>query len=373
MLLSRSLVAGGAERQLVALARGLNRRGHRVTVGVFYEEGFFQKDLRELGVPLYTIGKKGRWDLMGFIGRLSAQTRKEAPEIINAYHTTPNIAAVLLKLFYPRTPIVLGIRASGMDMRQYDGMARLTDGMVRRLGGLADLVIANSRAGAEHAVRSGLPRRRVIVIQNGIDTQAFYQDAEGGRMLREKWSMGSRDRVIGIVGRLDPQKGHEVFFRAAALLAAGNSGLRFVVAGEGPSKYSSKLRNVAMKLGIQDRVTWAGLHSDMRPLYSSFDVLCSSSVYGEGFSNVIGEAMACGVPCAVTDVGDSAEIVDGLGEVCPPGDPAALKRAIMRLLDRVLIEPSLPGACRARIERSYGVERMVDATEAAFQRTCGVL
>ncbi len=257
-----------------------------------------------------------------------------------------------------------------MDMRQYDGMARLTDGVVWWLGGLAELVTVNSKAGAEHAVRRGLPRRRMVVIQNGIDTQAFYPDAEGGRKLRAKWKIEQRDRVIGIVGRLDPQKGHKVFFRAAALLAAVNSGLRFVVAGEGPSKYISELRNVVMKLGIQDRVTWAGLHSDMRSLYGSLDVLCSSSVYGEGFSNAVGEAMACGVPSAVTDVGDSAEIVGALGEVCPPGDPVALRRALMRLLNRIILEPSLSGACRARVEQCYGVERMVDATEAAFQRTC---
>lgn len=371
MLLTRSLVTGGAERQLVTIAKGLHRKGHRVAVGVFYENGRFEKDLMDFGVPVYALGKNGRWDFWRFMERLKALVEKEAPEIISACHTTPNIFAMLLKPFFPRIPIVLGIRASNMDMTQYDPMARLTDSMVRRLGCIANLVIANSRAGAEYAMRHGLPKRRLMVIQNGIDTEAFYPDAQAGKTLRAKWGLGPGERLIGIVGRFDPQKGYPIFFRAATLLSAVNRGFRFIVAGDGPSGFSSELRRLTMELGIQDRVIWAGLRIDMRSVYSALDVLCSSSVYGEGFSNAVGEAMACGVPCAVTDVGDSAEIVDGLGEVSPPGDTVSLKEALMRLLDRTRFEPALSGDCRSRIERLYSVEKMVNATEAAFMKTCG--
>lgn len=367
MLLVRTLETGGAERQLVTLAAGLLSKGHRVMVAVFYESGSFRKDLRDLGIAVYELGKSGRWDFRRFFVRLLTMVKREHPEIIYAFHTTPNVFALLLKVFFPSIPIVLGIRASNMDMAQYELWARLTDSMVHRLGRLADLVVVNSRAGAAYAIRHGLPKRRMLVVQNGIDAKVFYPDPEGGSMLRAKWGVGQGEKLIGIVGRFDPQKGYPVFLRAATLLAEDNPFLRFVVIGDGPDRFFAEFRELSVELGIEDKVVWAGKHSDMTSVYGALDVLCSSSIYGEGFSNAVGEAMACGVPCVVTAVGDSAEIVGRLGEVCRPGDSGHMKEAVARLLTRSKLDPSLGGKCRSRIEMLYGSEKMVDATEAAFR------
>ena len=108
----------------------------------------------------------------------------------------------------------------------------------------------------------------------------------------------------------------------------------------------------------------------MPAVYTALDIAVSSS-YGEGFANVIGEAMACGVPCVVTNVGDSARVVADLGEVVPPKDPAALRDAIERLLDK---KPHTPAQVRLRIVEGLSAEAMVVKTERVLLTlSCGPL
>jgi glycosyltransferase involved in cell wall biosynthesis len=163
------------------------------------------------------------------------------------------------------------------------------------------------------------------------------------------------------MARLDPMKDHANLLRAAAGFARENPDARFVCAGDGPLR--EELERLATSLGLADRVVWAGEIADARAAYNAFDIATLSSAFGEGFPNVVGEAMACGIPVAATDVGDVRLIVDAQGEVVPPRDPDALRAAWGRLRQRLAREPALPAAVRGTIVASYGVEVMVRRTE----------
>jgi glycosyltransferase involved in cell wall biosynthesis len=103
-------------------------------------------------------------------------------------------------------------------------------------------------------------------------------------------------------------------------------------------------------------------------VYNALDLACLSSTCGEGFPNVLGEAMACGVPCAATDVGDAALVLGAAGELARPGDAAALAEALARLLERLEREGAgLAAACRERVVREFSLPRMVEATEALLR------
>jgi glycosyltransferase involved in cell wall biosynthesis len=144
---------------------------------------------------------------------------------------------------------------------------------------------------------------------------------------------------------------------------------RFVCVGGGPAQYQTRLQTLAKNLGLGERLLWLGPREDMPAVYNALDIAVSSSSYGEGLSNAIGEAMACGVPCAVTDIGDSAWIVGGTGEVVPVKDPVALRNAIERLLDQ---KSHTPAQIRLRIVEQLSVERLVVNTERALLTlTCG--
>ena len=162
--------------------------------------------------------------------------------------------------------------------------------------------------------------------------------------------MGPKETLIGISARLDPVKDHAGFLKAASMMAAGHDGVKFVCIGGGDPALAKSLKEQAQGLGLAGKVVWAGECRDMPAAYSALDINTSSSL-SEGFSNAIGEAMACGVPCVVTDVGDSAHIVGDTGEVAAPGRPEELAGAWEALLDRLHNRPDeTRRAARQRVE-----------------------
>jgi len=364
VFLTRSLGYGGAERQLVNVARGLAARGHEVHVAVFYADGPLADELAGSDVRVHWLGKRGRWDLLGFAARTLRCLRACRPEVVHPYLIAPNLVALAFRPWLGGVPVVWGVRASNMDFSRYDWLARLTFAVSRRLARYTDLIIANSSAGAAFHVLEGYPRERVVHIPNGIDTERFRPDRAAGAAVRSAWGVAPRARLIGMIGRLDPMKDHPTFLRAAAALGADHADVRFACVGDGPAAYRDALRRQAVELGLGERVIWTGRRGDTDAVLNAFDLLCSSSAFGEGFPNVIAEAMACGVPCVVTDVGDSAEIVGQLGSVVPPREPEQLAAAWRELLDG---RRSYPAAdLRRRIERQFSLDLLVERTENAL-------
>lgn len=360
--LIRSLNYGGAERQLVTLAVGLHRKGRQVVVLVFYSGGPLEAELREQGVPVRLIGKEGRWDVARFLRRLLRAIQDERPDILHSYLDVPNVLAALLRPTLPGVKIVWGVRASNMDLSRYDRFSRVMFHLTRRLSRIPDLIITNSRAGAEYHRARGFPRERVVVVPNGIDTDRFRPDAAARASVRAGWGVGERDLLVGVVGRLDPMKDHPTLLRAASLLCGEVPEARFVVLGDGPPEYRRALQQLTRELGIEDKVGWYPARASISQVYSALDLLCSASRFGEGFPNVVGEAMASGTPCVVTDVGDSAWVVGPTGLVASPGDARRLAASLREGARRYAGGWPNPDV-RARIVNSFSVPRLVDRTE----------
>jgi glycosyltransferase involved in cell wall biosynthesis len=334
-----------------------------------YGGGVFQAELEEAGVPLIDLHKRGRWDVAGFTWRLLRTLRASHAEIVHGYMTLGNMLALLAPATRPRTRVVWGVRSTIIDRTERDWLSRLNFRVSCRAARLADRIIANSEAGAAHHASLGYPHARMEVIPNGIDTERFRFDAGGRRRMRGNWRIDDGCTLVGLVGRIDPMKDHATFLRAAALLAARDKRMRFVCIGGGDSRFAQDVRALATRLGLDPRLVWAGPRNDMAAVYSALDIAVSSSC-GEGFSNVIAEAMACGRPCVVTDVGDSARIVADCGKVVEPGDPQALAAAI----ERTATELEAPGAAdrihaavRARIEASYSLDALLRHSEQALR------
>lgn len=360
LFLIRSLSYGGAERQLVLLARGLSERGHDVAVALFYSGGPLEKDLREAGVRIRPLYKGGRWDVVGFLFRLTQVVREERPEVLHSYLWGANLMTVFLKPLFPTVKMVWGVRNSVMDFSGYDWLAELNFKVNCRLSQFSDAIILNSYAGCEYHVSLGYPADRSVVIPNGIDTERFRPDPGARNRIRLEWGVDDREKLIGLVGRLDPMKDHPVFLEAASLLVKEREHMRFVCVGDGPDDYRARLRNIATDLRLEERLLWVGSRTDMPDVYNALDIGISSSAYGEGISNAVGEAMACGVPCVVTAVGDSAWLVGDTGMIVPPKDAVALKNAVTRLLDRT---PHSPSQIRLRITERLSVDALVLTTE----------
>lgn len=366
VFLISSLNRGGAERQLTILTKGMDRSRFALTVVTIYDGGDFRTEIEGMeGVQILSLHKQGRSDIPRSLWRLARIMARINPHIVHGYLNVANeLALVFGKL--ARAKIVWGLRASNIDYSLYDRASEWHFRTAARLSRFADLIIANSQAGELHHVANGFSNKNLIVIANGFDTNLFHPNSDEGLSIRRKWGISGNESLIGLAARLDPIKDHLTFLRAAALLAEERGNVRFVCIGSGPETYRNDLEAVANSLGLGQRLIWAGEMSDMSAAYNALDVGTSTSL-SEGFSNTIGEAMACGVPCVVTDVGDSAILVGPTGLIVPPDNAHALKNAWTTLLNLPSEQRMALGmAARHRIVAEYSLEALTRKTEQAF-------
>jgi len=359
-LLIPSLEPGGAERQLVALANGLAERGHRVQVILFRRHGSFIEGLSP-DVELSSLNKGGKADVVGFLYRTARHLRSVKPDVLYTFLGVPNLTGALLRPFLGSTRLVWSLRASNMDMAQYGWAARLSCFLERQLSGIPDTIIANSRAGMRHAQQTGMKTEQMRVIHNGIDTDRYYVDRACGEKLRREWLGESGKELVGTVARLDPMKDHENLLKAVRIVLEQRPKVRFVCIGDGPLRDSLRARS--RSLGVEHAVIWAGTRTETVAIYNALDLFCLSSAFGEGFPNVIGEAMSCDVHCVGTDVGDTKEIIGDTGRCVEPCDPEALAAAIVETLG----SPGELPSPRKRMLETYSVQAMVQNTEDALR------
>ena len=360
----RDLNYGGAQRQLITLVKGINKQSFDVTLLYFYSGGILLKDLKDSGCRIICLEKQARWDVLGFFWRLFQHLKTINPDVLHGYLGESNLVTIFLKPFFPSTRIIWGIRESNTPSDRYGWLGLILSLLGIFLSVFTDLIVVNSHAGKDYCISQGYAADKMVVISNGIDTERFQPDSEAGAKVRAEWGVSENTILIGLVGRLDPMKDHPTFLKAVALLSRQRQDVRFVCVGVGEETYAKELYQLTNNLGISEQVIWAGGRSDMPAVFNALNITCSSSSYGEGFPNVIGEAMACGVPCVVTDVGDSAWIVGDTGIVVSPENPEALAAGWNSLLNLTLIDRvALTEKSRKTIIENFSVRNLVQKTE----------
>lgn len=361
LFLASALGRGGAERQLLALSERLARRGHEVTVGVFRPGGAWEG---ASGVRVSVLGDGRRGNLLTVLRRLPALLRVTAPDVIHGYLPVPNLVALVAGRLIRRRPVVWGVRASDMRLDRYDSATRLAHRLEAWFAGRPDLIVANAEAGRRAAVARGMPADRIAVVPNGIARDQFACDPQARAAIRAEWGIPEGVPVIGHVARLDPMKDHATFVAAlAGLDALCPRPWRAVLVVEGMPGARAGLTAEVARLGLVARVTVLPGSDEVAACYAGFDLFCQSSAYGEGFPNVVGEAMASGLVVVATDVGDTALVLGSTGQVVAPGDPVALARALAAELRRREDQPAEQLAAIAAQIARFDVENLVDRTE----------
>jgi glycosyltransferase involved in cell wall biosynthesis len=364
-----SLNRGGAQRQLTLLVKEIDRTRFAITVITIYACGSLCHEIENLdGVQVYSLRGKGGWGIPASLWRLWRVLHKIQPEIVHGYLDVANVLALVFGKA-ARAKVVWGVRASNVDYSQYGRRPAFYFRLAAWLSRFADLIVANSYAGKRHHAIEGYAAGNMIVIPNGFDTDRFRPDEAAGRQVRREWGVADHESLIGIVARLDPMKDHHTFLFAANRLAEIRPDVRFVCVGDGRDGYREELHAFAKELGLDCRIIWTGEMADMPAVHNAFDIATSATAFGEGFSNAVGEAMACGIPCVVTDVGDSALLVGETGLVVAPGDPEALCEAWLTFLEMPAEQRKALGlAARVRITSEYSLRNLAHRTAAELAR-----
>jgi glycosyltransferase involved in cell wall biosynthesis len=344
MMLHKLLTAGGGdpERTVVVSLMGLGVIGPR---------------LQEAGFQVHTLGmQRSLPSPRGFLAlrRLLITFR---PDVVQGWMYHGNMAALLAtRVSGLRVPVAWNVRQTVYRLADNSP----TTATLIRAGALlsrhAGAIIYNSRPSSEHHGALGYDMRRMHVIPNGFDLGRFRPDAAARESMRVELALAPDTKLLGMIARYDPMKDFPTMLQAMSRVVARVPDARLVLAGRDVTADNAELGAHIRNNNLEAHVRLLGEVADTPRLMSALDVLCSSSAWGEGFPNVLGEAMACGVPCVATDVGDSADIIGDTGIAVPPRDPAALGDAVMRLLampndDR----QALGAAARARVTQRYAL------------------
>lgn len=362
VLVIGELATGGAEVQLVGLAKSLRIHGHDVRVITSCAEGRFTSDLMDSEVELVLIGSRSSRGLLA-LPRLGRLIRKVRPDWVYPFLLESCVRVSMVRWMFPGSRVAWGVRDSFDQPKHFSRLGRMGLPLARKMSYGVDLVISNSISGIDAYARNGFAMARSVVIPNGIDTDSFRPDPESGELFRQTHRLDSAVPVVGMIARDHPMKGHEDFLQMAGLLRVKGFLAQYAIIGRMTDRRRSQLDVHARTMGLGNSVSFIGEVPDPNSALNAMSVCVIPSRYGEGFSNVLAEAMAVQTPVVTTNVGDSAKIVGQHGWVVDPGDPAALARAVE---DALSSKSSRPESTRDFVVANYSLERLYSRTLSAM-------
>ncbi|HVC53706.1 MAG TPA: glycosyltransferase [Stellaceae bacterium] len=355
------LETGGAERMLARLVAASDPGRFASVVISLTGPGAIGPQIAAAGVPLYTLDiRRGLPDPRA-LARLGRVLRRHRADILQTWLYHADFLGLAAHLVGLAPHLVWNLRAT----------ESIGSAVVRRLlawcSSIPDAVIVNSLAGQRFHERLGYHPRAWVCLPNGFDTAALRPDPAARARRRAALGLGDDAIAILLPARYHPVKDHANFLAAAAILAGRRPEARFFLVGAGTGPDNRELDAAVSSHRLGDRLTRLGERRDLDALYPAFDIVTLSSALGEGFPNVLGEAMCCGVPCVATDSGDAATVIGDTGAVVPPRDPAALAAGWDRLASLGGdARASLGDAARERVVRLFALPAVVARYEAVY-------
>ncbi len=350
---------GGAQRQLTELVRAIDRSRYQpYVVSLSTQRLAYAKNIRELEIPLTLIEHEGIWSwrTLWQILRLLQRVR---PTVVHTWLFTADLYG-RLAAWLTRVPVIVSAVRSvdPWKPRHYIFADRL-------LCNVTSAFTVNAQAiGEVLRKREGVEPSKLHTIYNGVDLSAFDPSIQDGA-LRRHLGLDRVVRLVGIVGRLAPEKDHQTFLHSARLVVERHPDVRFLIVGNGPLR--SELDAMIRKLKLQAHVHMLESQQPITPIFAALDMVVVSSRY-EGCCNVILEAMAMGKPVIATDVGGNPELVshEETGFLIPPGEPQAMAEAIERLLQQRSRAQYFGQQARRIVESRFNLKRMIDQTMALY-------
>ncbi|HEY2588625.1 MAG TPA: glycosyltransferase [Tepidisphaeraceae bacterium] len=363
---------GGAESMLCNLLLRSDRRRFDPHVVALIDDLRVAGPIVAAEIPLVTMGMKPGLPSPLAIVRLIRHLRRLRPAVVQTWMDHSNLIGGVAARFVPGARVVWGIHHSNHVAELTKRTTLMTVGACARLSGRVPArIVCCSEQSRVHYGQRGFTSERLTVIPNGFDTDHFRPDATARLAIRQEIGVAPDAPLVGLVARYDPVKDHATFLRAAAIVHREFPDAQFLMCGDKVDPSNAALTQLIDSLGIGRACHLLGPRRDVARIYAALDISTSSSI-SEAFPLAVGEAMACGVPCVATDVGDSALMVGDTGMIVPPGDPGALAAGMAELIG---MAPSgrarLGGEARRRVRDRFDLGTVTRRYEALYEEILG--
>ncbi len=354
---------------LYRLLVGMNKEVFDLEVISLTDQGQLGEKIQQLGIPVRALGLRQGMQIPSpaKLGRLWRYLAGRPVDIIQTWMYHADLMAGIVGKLSTNATVVWNIRADVAPYIKDKKTFILTKVCARLSSLLPTRIVSCSETARKSHLEMGYDSDKIVVIPNGFDLTHYRASQENSTSLRQELGLESTTPLIGLITRYDRRKGLPNFAQAAALLLKDMPAARFLLCGNGIHWENKELMALLQQTGIEHACFLLGRREDVTPILLALDLATSSSE-SEAFPNVLGEAMACGVPCVATDVGDSALIIGDAGLVVPPRDAQALAAGWRTIL--MMSKPervALGAAARRRIEEHFSLSSVVARYENLYR------
>jgi glycosyltransferase involved in cell wall biosynthesis len=360
---------GGAQAVLYRFVTADKKNDHHVIS--LMDIGSYGDRLIKLGIPVYSLEMPGAKLTIGGLRKLHRLVKQIDPDAIQTWMYHSDLVGSIIARLAGKKVIVWGIHNTNLDPAKTQLTTRLTVRACALLSGaIPQKIISCSQDGIQVHTAIGYKPEKMVVVPNGYDVSEFSPRSEDRDRLRQEWNITEDTTLFGMVARWDPQKDHPNLIAALAQLRdRATLPWHCILVGSGLNGNNQELVALLAQHDVKDCVSLLGIRNDIPAVMNALDLHVLSSSYGEAFPNVVSEAMACGTPCVVTQVGDAALIVGDTGWAVPARDPAQLATAMLAAVkeksDRA-VWADRQAICRERIQSNFNLEMMVDKYNAVW-------
>lgn len=327
------------------------------------DEGVFGRKIQDIGIPVYclNINRKNPFSWVIALGKYLKIIRNFNPDVIQSWMYHANVFSVLFKIFFPKKNYVMNIRSSLDNFNDIKLSGRAVIYLNSFLSSSADVIIGNSRASQLQHQKIGFDKKKYTYIPNGFDIELFKPNQILKKQFHEKYAISAETKIIGLFASFRPEKNHAEFLKVARELILAGKDVFFVLGGVNCDYENKELVEIIEFYHLTDKTILLG-SVDVSLFMPCVDLHLMTS-RREGFPNVLGEAMACGVPCVATDVGDCKAILGEYGRVVPFGDTNGLVKACILGFGE---SDSRKFAMRERIEKDFSIESITRQYEKLY-------
>jgi glycosyltransferase involved in cell wall biosynthesis len=354
------LNVGGAEMMLLKLLRAVDLEQYPSGVISLTDSGVIGAQIEALGIPVVSMGMKPGRFRYSDIQKISQKIEEQNPAVVQTWMYHADFIGGWAAKRAGVKGIAWNIRNSTLDAQKSKASTLAIVGMCALLShSIPRRIVVCSHSASKVHQKIGYSAKKMEIIPNGFDLAVFKPDPTAGSAFRRKLNLTGDTPVVGLAARFDEQKDHQTFIRSAAIVLKSLSQTHFLLCGDGITEDNENLLQWVKETGFPANFHLLDRQSDMQTFHAACDVSVSSSAYGESFSNVLGEAMACGIPCVSTNVGGAEEVLGNTGIIIPPRDPEALAKGIVKILTLPNDQRQLMGQkSRERVLENFDINRI---------------